>query len=52
MKKCVFPLKWFFVFCLFLFVILLLPNSLLADDFSDWYHGTSGYDEAAQEGGR
>lgn len=49
MKKEGFSLKCCFIYVLFLSFILLFPNSLLADDFSDWYHGASGYDDAVQK---
>ncbi|MFH2045687.1 MAG: tetratricopeptide repeat protein [Pseudomonadota bacterium] len=49
MKKDAVLLNYCVAFGLFLSFILLFPNSLLADDFSNWYHGASGYDDAVQE---
>ena len=38
-----------FILGLFLLVVSFVPNKTLANDFSDWSHGASGYKHAIQE---
>jgi len=37
------------IYGVLLFAIFFSPNRVLANDFSGWYHGASGYDDAIQE---
>ncbi len=49
MKIRVVSLKNGIISGVFLFIVLFIPNRILAYDFSDWSHGASGYNDAIQE---
>lgn len=49
MKIRVVSLKSGIICGVFLFIVLFIPNRILAYDFSIWSHGASGYNDAIQE---
>ena len=49
MKIRVVSLKNGIICGVFLFIVLFIPNRILAYDFSGWSHGASGYNDAIQE---
>lgn len=49
MKIRIISYKNYAIYGVFLFVVLLSPDRLLANDFYGWHHGASGYSDAIQE---